>query len=121
MRSRSTWLLLLTTWGCADREALREEPDRVALCSQHCAQLFGPCNPGDPTIAPGSPQTEDECNSNCVVDVAWEDDCRFAYEDKMTCSTELSCEEFQIHETNVLEDPCLETENAWSSCAVDGK
>jgi hypothetical protein len=117
MRTKLTWVLVLATWGCADREDLKEEPDRVALCAAHCAQLFGSCNPADPANSPNGPQTEDECNSNCVADLAWEGACRFKYGEKMTCSTELSCGEFKVHQTNVFDDPCLEQENDWASCA----
>ena len=115
----SVWVLLLAT-GCSDREELLEEPDRVALCAEHCAQVFGSCNPADPANSPGGPQTEDECNSNCVDDLAWEGVCRFKYGEKMTCSTELSCEEFKVHQVDVINDPCFKPEGDWSSCVGGG-
>jgi len=108
-------------WACSDREMPPDEPDREALCAKHCAQIFGPCNPAPPSINPDRPQTEDECDSNCVADVAWEGECRFKYGEKMSCSTELSCDEFEVHRTNRLDDPCLEPENEWASCFGGGQ
>jgi len=111
-----------TTWACSDREVPPDEPDREALCAKHCAQIFGPCNPAlSSQLAAGGPQTEDECNSNCVADAAWEGSCRFKHEDKVACSTDLSCEEFKLHQTSVFDDPCLDTENDWASCFGGGQ
>lgn len=107
----------MAAWGCADREVPPDEPDRHGLCASHCAQIFGPCNPDLASLlAAGGPQTEGECNSNCVDDVAWEGDCRFLYGEKMTCSTELSCDEFYVHQTSVFDDPCFDAEVDWASC-----
>jgi hypothetical protein len=102
--------------ACSDRDKLEEEPDRVKLCGAHCAQIFGPCNPAMPSTNPDRPKTEEECNSNCVADVAWEGACRFKYGEKMTCSTDLSCEEFKVHQTDVFDDPCFDAESEWASC-----
>lgn len=102
--------------ACSDREKVEEEPDRVKLCSGHCSQIFGPCNPDPPSNFPDGPQTEDECNDNCVDDLAWEGKCRFKYADSMTCTAELSCEEFMVHQSDALANPCLEVEGEWSSC-----
>ncbi len=106
--------------ACADRGKVRDEPERAELCAAHCSQIFGPCNPASPSMIPEGPQTEQECNDNCVADVAWVDGCRFKYAEKMICSTELSCEEFEVHQLDVLEDPCLTEENDWSSCFGGG-
>lgn len=114
--------LLLPTLGmaallsvsCSDR-LREEEPDREALCIAHCAQTFSECNPSPPSQTDG-PTSEEECQENCLSDVAWTGECRFKHGEKMECSTSLSCEEFALHQTDVLKDPCLETENEWASC-----
>lgn len=99
--------------ACSDRKTT-EEPDREALCKTACAQFFSPCNPWPPS---DPPETEEQCNAGCVADVAWDGPCRFKYADKMTCTNELSCEEFMVHQNGVAsDDPCLATENAWASC-----
>lgn len=109
-------------WACSDRDVPPDEPDRKGLCAEHCAQIFGPCNPDLASLlAAGGPQTEGECNSNCVADAAWDGACRFKYGEKMTCSTELSCDEFELHQTSVFDDPCLDAENEWASCFGGGQ
>ena len=100
--------------ACSDRKTT-EEPDREALCAKACAQLFGPCNPSPPQGS-GGDVTEEYCNTECVADKAWDGPCRFKYAEKVTCSNELSCDDFMVQQTDVANDPCLEAENAWASC-----
>lgn len=101
--------------ACSDRESAPEEPDRVTLCSRHCAQIFGPCNP-DPPGNWGGPSTEEECNTSCVDDVAWTGDCRFKLGDQFTCTTELDCEEFSFHQSDSVNSPCSDAVGTFSSC-----
>jgi hypothetical protein len=101
--------------ACSDRKTLEEEPDREALCSESCKQFLGPCNPWPPQPSDGA-LTQEQCMTECVADQAWDGACRFKYADKVECSNDLSCEEFGVHQTNAVNDPCLEAENAWSSC-----
>lgn len=97
--------------ACSDRET-KDEPDRTALCKTSCAQYFSSCNPWPISAS----ETEEQCNTECVADKAWEGACRFKYAEKVTCTNDLSCEEFKVHQTDVANDPCMETENAWASC-----
>lgn len=117
MKRVSHFFLLGVALGlaCSNRDEAPDEPDRVALCATHCSQIFGPCNPDPPANWEG-PSSEEECNSGCVDDPAWSGECRFKYAEQMTCTTDLGCDEFRMHQSDSVNSPCSAAVGAWSSC-----
>lgn len=117
-RSRSPhWVAVVLTLslGCSER-TVDDEPDREALCALNCEQVFGACNPQDPTELPGAPQTVEACRRTCAEGPVWSSDCRFEFAAAMACTNDLDCDEYRTHWIDPQACKCSAAELELASC-----